>query len=80
MNVVRPDYTQYYDPTYTYWQGYNAWQNYYDASGAAATDPTGAYYQHSMVQSNWNPQTKWLPLEQKRFSISNLHILFLEIQ
>lgn len=51
------EYTQYYDPTSTYWQGYNAWQNYYDASGATATDPTGAYYQQSMLQSHSNPQT-----------------------
>ncbi|XP_061386616.1 tRNA selenocysteine 1-associated protein 1 [Musca vetustissima] len=50
------DYTQYYDPSSTYWQGYNAWQNYYDAS-AAATDPTSAYYQQSMVQSHTNTQT-----------------------
>lgn len=51
------EYSQYYDPTTTYWQGYNAWQNYYDASGAAVTDPTGAYYQQSMVSSHSNPQT-----------------------
>ncbi|TMW53199.1 hypothetical protein DOY81_001742 [Sarcophaga bullata] len=51
------DYTQYYDPTSTYWQGYNAWQNYYDPSGVGATDATGAYYQQSMAQSHSNPQT-----------------------
>ncbi|GBP04678.1 tRNA selenocysteine 1-associated protein 1 [Eumeta japonica] len=50
------DYTQYYDPTSTYWQGYNAWQSYYDPTGATA-DVSTAYYQQSMAQSHSNPQT-----------------------
>ncbi|XP_075152382.1 tRNA Selenocysteine associated protein [Haematobia irritans] len=53
------DYTQYYDPSSTYWQGYN-WQNYYDAT---TSDPTSAYYQQSMAQSHSNPQTLALHAE-----------------
>ncbi|XP_018787644.1 PREDICTED: tRNA selenocysteine 1-associated protein 1 [Bactrocera latifrons] len=52
------DYSQYYDPTSTYWQNYNSWQGYYDQSGAGAiSDPNSAYYQQSIAQSHANPQT-----------------------
>uniref|UniRef100_A0A1A9WGK5 tRNA selenocysteine-associated protein 1 n=1 Tax=Glossina brevipalpis TaxID=37001 RepID=A0A1A9WGK5_9MUSC len=56
-NVSGTDYSQYYDPTTTYWQGYNAWQGYYDQAVSTATDVSGAYYQQSMAQSHSNPQT-----------------------
>lgn len=58
------DYSQYYDSSTassaaaaaaaaTYWQGYNAWQGYYDQGNSAASDMnSAAYYQHSN-----NPQT-----------------------
>jgi len=53
------DYSQYYDPTSTYWQGYNAWQGYYDqsASSGGVADANSAYYQQTMAQSHSNPQT-----------------------
>ncbi|KAH8262909.1 hypothetical protein KR044_001826 [Drosophila immigrans] len=53
------DYSQYYDPTSTYWQGYNAWQGYYEQQGAGAPSITdaAAYYQQAMSQSHSNPQT-----------------------
>ncbi|XP_002066811.3 tRNA selenocysteine 1-associated protein 1 [Drosophila willistoni] len=53
------DYSQYYDPTSTYWQGYNAWQGYYDQQGAGGPSITdaAAYYQQAMSQSHSNPQT-----------------------
>lgn len=41
-----------YDASANYWQGYNAWQNYYDQGG----DPS-AYYQQSLQQAHSNPQT-----------------------
>ncbi|XP_043640662.1 tRNA selenocysteine 1-associated protein 1 [Drosophila teissieri] len=50
------DYSQYYDPTSTYWQGYQAWQGYYEQAGASITD-AAAYYQQAMSQSHSNPQT-----------------------
>ncbi|XP_017154914.1 tRNA selenocysteine 1-associated protein 1 [Drosophila miranda] len=50
------DYSQYYDPTSTYWQGYNAWQGYYEQAGPSITD-AAAYYQQAMSQSHSNPQT-----------------------
>ncbi|XP_055385231.1 tRNA selenocysteine 1-associated protein 1 [Condylostylus longicornis] len=40
------DYSQYYDPS-VYWQGYSAWQGYYDQQNGA-TDPT-AYYQQQQA-------------------------------
>lgn len=50
------EYSQYYDPT-TYWQGYNAWQGYYDQT-AGAIDTSAAYYQHAALQqSHSNPET-----------------------
>ncbi|XP_055917397.1 tRNA selenocysteine 1-associated protein 1 [Eupeodes corollae] len=51
------NYSQYYDPS-TYWQGYSAWQGYYDQQ-TATTDAT-AYYQQAMQQqqpSHADPQT-----------------------
>ncbi|XP_017094883.2 tRNA selenocysteine 1-associated protein 1 [Drosophila bipectinata] len=51
------DYSQYYDPTSTYWQGYNAWQGYYDQSGGPSITDAAAYYQQAMSQSHSNPQT-----------------------
>lgn len=52
------DYSQYYDPTSTYWQGYNAWQGYYgDQSAAPSITDAAAYYQQAMSQSHSNPQT-----------------------
>ncbi|KAH8392470.1 hypothetical protein KR215_009326 [Drosophila sulfurigaster] len=53
------DYSQYYDPTSTYWQGYSAWQGYYEQQGAGAPSITdaAAYYQQAMSQSHSNPQT-----------------------
>ncbi|XP_055839958.1 tRNA selenocysteine 1-associated protein 1 [Episyrphus balteatus] len=48
---------QYYDPS-TYWQGYNAWQGYYDQQ--TATTDASAYYQQAMQQqqsSHADPQT-----------------------
>ncbi|XP_017116752.1 tRNA selenocysteine 1-associated protein 1 [Drosophila elegans] len=50
------DYSQYYDPTSTYWQGYQAWQGYYEQAGPSITD-AAAYYQQAMSQSHSNPQT-----------------------
>ncbi|BFF95462.1 tRNA selenocysteine 1-associated protein 1 [Drosophila madeirensis] len=50
------DYSQYYDPTSTYWQGYNAWQGYYEQAGPSITD-AAAYYQQAMSQSHSNPTT-----------------------
>ncbi|XP_017061058.1 tRNA selenocysteine 1-associated protein 1 [Drosophila ficusphila] len=50
------DYSQYYDPTSTYWQGYQAWQGYYEQGGPSITD-AAAYYQQAMSQSHSNPQT-----------------------
>uniref|UniRef100_A0A1A9ZKE8 tRNA selenocysteine-associated protein 1 n=1 Tax=Glossina pallidipes TaxID=7398 RepID=A0A1A9ZKE8_GLOPL len=55
--VSGTDYSQYYDPTTTYWQGYNAWQGYYNEAVSSVADVSGAYYQQSMVQSHSNPQT-----------------------
>ncbi|EDV33357.1 uncharacterized protein Dana_GF24033 [Drosophila ananassae] len=51
------DYSQYYDPTSTYWQGYNAWQGYYEQSGGPSITDAAAYYQQAMSQSHSNPQT-----------------------
>ncbi|KAH8298378.1 hypothetical protein KR018_012179 [Drosophila ironensis] len=51
------DYSQYYDPTSTYWQGYNAWQGYYEQAGAPSITDAAAYYQQAMSQSHSNPQT-----------------------
>ncbi|KAH8351839.1 hypothetical protein KR084_000138 [Drosophila pseudotakahashii] len=50
------DYSQYYDPSSTYWQGYQAWQGYYEQAGPSITD-AAAYYQQAMSQSHSNPQT-----------------------
>ncbi|XP_030383077.1 tRNA selenocysteine 1-associated protein 1 [Scaptodrosophila lebanonensis] len=50
------DYSQYYDPNSTYWQGYNAWQGYYEQGAPSITD-AAAYYQQAMSQSHSNPQT-----------------------
>ncbi|KAH8393764.1 tRNA selenocysteine 1-associated protein 1 [Drosophila serrata] len=50
------DFSQYYDPTSTYWQGYHAWQGYYEQGGPSITD-AAAYYQQAMSQSHSNPQT-----------------------
>lgn len=54
------DYSQYYDPS-TYWQGYqNAWQGYYDQTGAAPTaeQQVAAYYQqqqqHPTATEAWS--------------------------
>lgn len=56
--TVGADYSQYYDPTSTYWQGYNAWQGYYgDQSAAPSITDAAAYYQQAMSQSHSNPQT-----------------------
>ncbi|ALC38557.1 CG15440 [Drosophila busckii] len=51
------DYSQYYDPTSTYWQGYNAWQGYYEQSGVPSITDAAAYYQQALSQSHSNPQT-----------------------
>ncbi|TDG46560.1 hypothetical protein AWZ03_006998 [Drosophila navojoa] len=51
------DYSQYYDPTSTYWQGYNAWQGYYEQGAAPSITDAAAYYQQAMSQSHSNPQT-----------------------
>ncbi|XP_016997697.1 tRNA selenocysteine 1-associated protein 1 [Drosophila takahashii] len=50
------DYSQYYDPSSSYWQGYQAWQGYYEQAGPSITD-AAAYYQQAMSQSHSNPQT-----------------------
>uniref|UniRef100_A0A1A9WM21 tRNA selenocysteine-associated protein 1 n=1 Tax=Glossina brevipalpis TaxID=37001 RepID=A0A1A9WM21_9MUSC len=56
-NVSGTDYSQHYDPNTTYWQGYNAWQGYYDQAISTAADVSGTYHQQSMAQSHSNLQT-----------------------
>lgn len=55
-----PDYSQYYDPSTSYWQNYSGWSNnvagggYYDQHGAANANPSAAagyYHQHQQQQS-----------------------------
>ncbi|KAM8717298.1 hypothetical protein ACLKA7_004064 [Drosophila subpalustris] len=51
------EYSPYYDPTSTYWQGYNAWQGYYDQASTPSITDAAAFYQQALSQSHSNPQT-----------------------